>query len=110
MEKQVVEELVSALAAIPELPEAIRTKVLRLQSLLQSYSPAQFTAATDGVVTQPAAEQRWSADDPGWAVYELYAALDEYAANNRTQALDAQVQSLLTRLRGIVGGFDRDFP
>ncbi|WP_126428246.1 hypothetical protein [Brevibacillus marinus] len=110
MEKQVVQELVSALAAIQGLPDAIRTKVLRLESILQSYSPAQFAAATDGVVSQPAAEQRWSADDPGWAVYDLYAALDEYVANNRTQAIDARVPSILTRLRGIVGGFDRDFP
>ncbi|UFJ39407.1 hypothetical protein LOK74_15175 [Brevibacillus humidisoli] len=110
MNKQIVQAIISDLRELHGLPEEVQTKILRLHSILASYSDEQFESASDGVVTRPAAEQMVTPDDPGRAVYDLYAELDQYAEQNRSDGIDSQVVSLLQRLRGLLDAYERDFP
>lgn len=93
-----------------ELPAEVRELAQKLDERITTLTDEEVSMATDGVVHAPAAEQSFAADDINLIVHSLYDALNGYTAELRAQGIDEELQSILTRLRGEVNAYERDFP
>ena len=82
----------------------------RLENVLDLYTENQFSMATDGVVSKPATEQEYNANDPGLLVSHVYMELNNYLRNHREEDVQTELNSLLHRLRGEVDAYERDYP
>jgi uncharacterized protein YpuA (DUF1002 family) len=113
MDKSNIESLIKEINQVSEqLPKEMMQKVSKLEQSVarMNVNEAQFAVATDHVVNEPASEQTLSDDDPGTLVSELFSDLNKFVSDHRKDGLEDEVISVLHRLRGTIGAYERDFP
>ncbi|GIQ68067.1 hypothetical protein DUZ99_14645 [Xylanibacillus composti] len=111
MNKSMVVSILQDLSAYrQQLPTNVCELADRLEQTVQAYSEQQFEMATDHAVAEPASEQAAQPHAPDTLVNELYTELNEYAQSIRQHAEHEELQSIVSRLRGQVSTYDRDFP
>jgi hypothetical protein len=111
MEKSLLNQIIRDLSAfLDELPNELQANVLQLKSIMVQFTENQFTMATDGVVSKPAAEQEYNPKDPSLLINNIYSGLKDYIEDRRKEGVNAELISILQRLRGEIDTYERDFP
>lgn len=111
MKKSLLNQIMNDLSAyLDQLPSELQTNVRKLKKSMESFTEDQFAMVTDGVVSKPAAEQEYNPEDPIMLANSIYAGLNDYVRERRSEEAYAELGSILNRLRGEIDAYERDFP